>query len=132
MYRDNVLSSEVGCQQGDPLGPVIFSLAIQPIIKNLNSKFNTFYLDDGSLGGNADVVYRDLAFIIKEFNSIGLSLNFSKCELFVDQELPLLSKIKIITQFSSLAPNIKVLDKSSLRLLGSPIFDEFFPNFVEE
>ncbi|WP_420007138.1 reverse transcriptase domain-containing protein, partial [Vibrio cholerae] len=32
MYQDNLLLSEVGCQQGDPLGPVIFSLAIHPIL----------------------------------------------------------------------------------------------------
>lgn len=132
MYRNNILDSAVGCQQGDPLGPVIFSLAIHPIIQRLNSKFNTWYLDDGSLGGNADIVFKDLEFLIKEFSCVGLTLNFSKCELFIDQDLPLLHKIKITTQFNSLAPNIKILDTSTLRLLGSPIFEESFPQFIDE
>ncbi|XP_063624759.1 uncharacterized protein LOC134796499 [Cydia splendana] len=45
---------QVGCQQGDPLGPALFSLAIHPILESLNSKFNAWYLDDGTLGGTVD------------------------------------------------------------------------------
>ena len=83
LYRDNLLESAVGCQQGDPLGPVIFSLAIHPIIRQLNSKFNVWYLDDGTFGGDVDTVLNDLQFLKNELHSIGLDLNFSKCELYL-------------------------------------------------
>ena len=64
LYKDKVLDSAVGCQQGDPPGPAIFSLAINPIIRQLNSKFNVWYLDDGILGGDADTVADDFRLLI--------------------------------------------------------------------
>lgn len=130
VYQNNVLLSSVGCQQGDPLGPAIFSLAIHPIIQRLQSKLNVWYLDDGTLGGDANTVLNDLATLIDEFSLIGLDLNFSKCELFVCDSCS--DKNLVFQKFNSLAPNIKLVDKCSLRLLGSPILDESFAPFVEE
>ena len=43
----HVLHSAEGVQQGDPLGPLLFCLAIQPIICILHSDFQVFYLVDG-------------------------------------------------------------------------------------
>ncbi|KAL0841363.1 hypothetical protein ABMA28_015062 [Loxostege sticticalis] len=56
LYQNNLIYSSVGCQQGDPLGPAIFSLAIHPIISSLNSKLNVWYLDDGTIAGDASTV----------------------------------------------------------------------------
>jgi hypothetical protein len=42
-FGDHLISSSVGAQQGDPFGPMIFSLAIQPIILSLNSELNIWY-----------------------------------------------------------------------------------------
>ena len=36
-----------------------------------------------------------------------------------------------ISKFNSIAPNIKITEKDSLHLLGSPIFDESFPTFID-
>lgn len=132
IYKDKLLSSEVGCQQGDPLGPAIFSLVIHPIIKRLESKFNVWYLDDGTLGGEANTILKDLKFLIEEFKLIGLELNFGKCELYIPEtETP--STISCIKScFQSLVPNFKLIDKSSLCLLGSPILDEALPNFIND
>ena len=55
--KESLLSKE-DLQQGDPLGPLLFSLAIQDLISNCDSKFNMWYLDDGTLGGNADSFFR--------------------------------------------------------------------------
>jgi hypothetical protein len=44
-FGDHLISSSVGAQQG----PMIFSLAIQPIIFSLDSQLNIWYLDDGTL-----------------------------------------------------------------------------------
>eukprot|EP00971_Amphidinium_carterae_P110447 2188023-Amphidinium_carterae.1 len=52
-----VLKSTRGCQQGDPLGPALFALAIQDIIEDViqtvkaafpqELQLSAFYLDDG-------------------------------------------------------------------------------------
>ena len=34
-FRDSTISSEAGVQQGDPLGPLLFYLLLQPILKEL-------------------------------------------------------------------------------------------------
>lgn len=128
MYRSNELSSEVGCQQGDPLGPAIFSLAINPIIQNLASKFNVWYLDDGTLGGDANTVLADLSQIKNKFQSIGLELNFNKCELFIQNPC---NSNDIKEKFNALAPEIKIVDKSTLCLLGSPIFEDCFSGYIQ-
>lgn len=130
LYGENPLSSAVGCQQGDPLGPAIFSLAIHPIISKLKSKFNIWYLDDGTLGGAVTEVLEDLSVLSEQFKLSGLELNFSKCELFLPPNLD--EKQAIIDKFNFLAPNIKIVNETSLRLLGSPILDESFSAFVED
>ncbi|XP_072937101.1 uncharacterized protein [Epargyreus clarus] len=131
VYKHHLLNSSVGCQQGDPLGPAIFSLAIHPIVSNLNSKFNVWYLDDGSLGGDTETVFTDFQEIMDKFSNIGLEVNFSKCELFVSNSKNVNEKNSIIERFKTLAPNIKISDKHSLHLLGSPIFPESIPSFIE-
>jgi hypothetical protein len=72
----------VGAQQGDPCGPMIFSLAIQPIILSLNSELNIWYLDDGTLADYPEVVLSDFKKVINLSRKIGLELNFNKCEIF--------------------------------------------------
>lgn len=132
LFRDNLLSSEVGCQQGDPLGPAIFSLAIHSIISSLKSKLNIWYLDDGTLGGEPDDVLADLTSIITKFESIGLELNFSKCELYIPPHFTPDTRNSIVNQFNSACPNIKVLDDSSLRILGAPILLDSFSLYIND
>ena len=58
-FGTHTLSSSSGVQQGDPLGPLVFATAAQPLVERLGSltvgdralEVNTFYLDDGGLGG---------------------------------------------------------------------------------
>ncbi|XP_063893027.1 uncharacterized protein LOC135117549 [Helicoverpa armigera] len=104
LYRDNLLESAVGCQQGDPLGPVIFSLAINPIIRQLNSEFNVWYLDDGTLGGNRDTVLNDFIFLRDKLHNIGLDLNISKCELFISDTT---DRQTTLQKFNAVADGIK-------------------------
>ncbi|KAJ0173779.1 hypothetical protein K1T71_010928 [Dendrolimus kikuchii] len=130
VYQENLIHSATGCQQGDPLGPAIFSLAIHPIIQKLNSKFNVWYLDDGTLGGDIDTLKNDLKYLISEFSKIGLVLNYSKCELFIANSTVNVSNT--ISDFQDLASNLKLVKKDTLTLLGSPIFDESFPSFVDD
>ena len=80
------ISSEVGAQQGDPLGPVLFSLAAlaatslpAPLRSNLRGV--GWYLDDGLLVGKADDVHEALETIRAQSAKIGLRLNVTKTEI---------------------------------------------------
>ena len=63
-YGDSFLLSQEGVQQGDPLGPFLFSLAIQNLINECKSELNIWYLDDGTVAGNAEDVLSDFNKII--------------------------------------------------------------------
>ena len=55
-FGEYTINSCEGIQQGDPLGPLLFCLAIQDLISSLKSEFCVLYLDDGTLGGSlADI-----------------------------------------------------------------------------
>jgi hypothetical protein len=59
-FGNHLISSSVGAQQGDPCGPMIFSLDIQPIILSLDSQLNIWYLHDGTLPSLKSCVERIL------------------------------------------------------------------------
>ena len=48
-----LLTSEMGTQQGDPLGLLLFSLQLQPVLQTLTSEFKIGFLNDVTLGGDA-------------------------------------------------------------------------------
>lgn len=78
-----VLPSAAGVQQGDPLGPLLFAVAIQPLVEQLRASmpFSVFYLDDGVVGGDVALVSQALVAIQQNAASLGLTLNLDKCEL---------------------------------------------------
>ena len=80
-FGDAVIHSEEDVQQGDPLGPLPFCLAIHDIISNLNLEFSAFYLDDSTLAGFLEDVKADLAYIENAAKRINLELNCSKSEM---------------------------------------------------
>ncbi|CAG9109033.1 unnamed protein product [Plutella xylostella] len=125
-YDSESISSQVGAQQGDPLGPLIFSLAINDVVKSLASPLNVWYLDDGTIGGNIDTVEKDMKAIIDMFKEMGLELNSNKCELFCcSPNIPNLSTI------TNLIPGMKLLDKTNFTVLGAPIFPEGVPPLLD-
>ena len=90
-------------QQGDPLGPVLFSLAIHFLISELVSIFNVWYLDDGTRGGTPQTVLADFTAIQQQSSFLGLSLNFSKCEAYVAAGT---SSSTFVSELQSVTPGI--------------------------
>jgi len=58
-FGDLTLQSEEGTQQGDPLGPLYFCLAIVELLKSMGSELVLAYLDDITLGDDAETVLND-------------------------------------------------------------------------
>jgi hypothetical protein len=91
----------------------------------LDSQLNIWYLDDGTLADYPEVVLSEVINLSKSC----LELNINKWEIFRcsgDTDL------KGIKEFQNLAPGIKICDRGSLSLLGSPNFDQGFKNTVEK
>lgn len=83
---NDTIMSQVGAQQGDPCGPLAFSLCLQPILEGMATELNIWYLDDGTLCGDPKEVLSNFERLIIECEKIGLKINPSKCELFFSSE----------------------------------------------
>lgn len=78
------LSSAQGVQQGSPLGPLFFNVAIQDILKACPGAldWNIWYMDDGTLVGPATALEQALNFLPGALHVIGLEMNMKKCTLW--------------------------------------------------
>ena len=74
-----MLDSTEGIPQGDPFRPALFSLAVDPIAKNVHSEFNIWYLDDATIAGTEETDLSDLRTLKTRFDEIGLKINDAKC-----------------------------------------------------
>ena len=111
-----LLSAE-GPQQGDPLGPLSFCITVMHLVKLIKSVFNSWYMDDGTLGGNVDTLLMDWRMLLEESKKIGLVINVSKCELITDD-------VDVVAKFKAIAPDIKHVGTAGAMLLGAPIGSE--------
>lgn len=129
-FGENMINSSEGVQQGDPMGPFLFSLATMDISKNMNSDLNIWYLDDGTITGDVKTVLSDYNKILKALISHGLEVNPSKCELFLinpqSEEC-----FNALTSFREVTDGIKLVEKKDLTLLGAPIFPEAIDDVLE-
>ena len=88
VFGPNILESQRGVQQGDPLGPALFALAIHDAIVAAKEEvdaqmpggldWTAWYLDDGVIAGSwqaVDAFYRK---ITTSFASLGLEVNPGK------------------------------------------------------
>ena len=85
---ERITLSTSGTQQGDPLGPLLFSLLLRKVTRALQMKcpnldLNSWYLDDGTLIGKRAQVVEALEYLCgPEVQALGLHINLSKCELW--------------------------------------------------
>ncbi|XP_021979313.1 uncharacterized protein LOC110875423 [Helianthus annuus] len=83
---DEFIWSTTGVHQGDLLGPLLFALVLHPLVHRIRDRckllFHAWYLDDGTLIGDATQVANALDIIRAEGHSLGLQLNIKKIEVF--------------------------------------------------
>ena len=113
-FGKHILDSAEGVQQGDPLGPLLFSLTIHQLLVSLKSEFKIFYLDDGTIGGPLEDVVADFKRIEQVSDDLGLAINHSKSEVIC---------VNDITHqgIQSISPMFQITDPADACLLGSPI-----------
>ena len=109
-----------GVQQGDPLGPFFFSLALLPTCSALKTllpeALSVWYLDDGVVVGTCEQLQQAWDIIQATATQAGLSLNPAKCEVFSTQNT------------GTLLPHIPRSLPEGFDLLGSPIGSQSFCN----
>ena len=110
---DHILESAEGVQQGDQLGPLLFCLAIKPLIVKLQSEFSVFYLDDGTIGGCVEDVH-DLQLVEEKAGLVGLQLNHRKTELICNIASTRDTVFSVVSELS-------VNTCGQATLLGTPI-----------
>ena len=113
----DVIHSCCGVQQGDPLGPLGFSLTLHPIVEHIKAAvpsltLNDWYLDDGTLVGPPEGLLAALDIIERDGPSLGLHLNRSKSLLIVPSQCD--------SSNSYLPSDIPVI-RGGFCLLGCPI-----------
>ena len=63
-YGNEVIPSSEGVQQGDPEGRLLFSDVSMDIVERVTSEMNEWYLNDGNIADEADVLLNDLRRLI--------------------------------------------------------------------
>ena len=79
--------SAKGVHQGDACGPLGFALGIQVALDQCEEEgkdltWNVWYLDDGTIIGEAAQVYSYLQTLEGALSQVGLHLNATKCKLW--------------------------------------------------
>ena len=107
------IASSTGVQQGDPLGLLLFAMALQPSLNILNSEFKVAYLDDVTLAGPVETVVADIGLIIASSQAIGLELNMAKCEIIGNAD-----HMRAVT---NLYPDMQNVHRDNACLLGAAL-----------
>jgi len=81
--HSELIESSCGAQQGDPLGPFYFCLALAPLVEEIQAlrpQYQKWYMDDGGIVASVPVLLKVWQLLKEKGPSFGLHLNPAKCE----------------------------------------------------
>ena len=109
LFAGRVIESACGVQQGDPLGPLLFSLAVREVSHRGLARFAVWYLDDATVGGTCAEVTAEVQRIREGAARVGLALNEAKCEA-VSADAGFLAAVRaVLPGCTAVAPEVCVL-----------------------
>ena len=119
-HQLDILTSEQGVQQGDPLGPLLYALVLQKVVITISKDscyadllLHRWYLDDGAIAAFVVVAVRHALHILDEMGpQLGIHINHSKCELLSQN-----------VDFALFPSQMKTSTEPNLVILGVPIGD---------
>ena len=131
VFHETVIESTAGVQQGDNLGPLLFSLALHPLLSRLKDipglDIVIGYLDDIALAGDDTAVKTALDLLEAEAQTLGLKLNLEKCVL-----VPTAGS-RSRAQLGAFPAAVKRCLDGNFKFLGAPVGDkEFCAKFTRE
>ncbi len=117
-----IIDSENGSQQGDPLGPFLFALVMNILVKEISKKYgakilNLWYLDDGTIAGRPETLHEIYNFFEVEGPKLGLFVNVVKSKIYWPSGS---------MQGQELFPAELSREQEGLLVLGSPIGSDDF------
>ena len=107
------ITSSTGVQQGDPIGPLLFALAVDQIASGVDSELSVWYLDDATIGGYPESVLSDEQRCITVLKRIGLIVNPKKTEI-INVGLAAGKFSREVNSFNELLPEIKVTELTTM------------------
>ena len=122
-------------QQGDPLGPLYFWCGLMCLvneINDLNPVYNKWYMDDGGIVGDVELLTKVWDLLKSKGPALGLHLNPSKCEwswldASCDKPCP------IVLDDANADTQIKLIPTAEIQMLGVPLGSfEFADEFVKK
>ena len=121
--HEHIIESCAGVQQGDPLGPLYFCCGIMAMVSDIqamNPVCNKWYMDDGGIIGDVELLTKVWDLIKSRGPELGLHLHPSKCEWsWLDPTCTLPCPIRL--DGVSEADQVKLIPHSNIQMLGEVI-----------